>query len=207
MNDQHFQTNREENGLVWFSAPRLNANGGAVHGFSSRLGGVSRGYLTSLNLGTSRGDQIEHVRENFRRYGEAVGFDSTKTVFSQQVHRDDVRVVTEGDCGKGLYRERDYDSADGLVTNCPGVPLAIFSADCIPILFHDSVQRVVAACHAGWRGTAAGIVGKTVQVMTQTFGCQPKDIRMAIGPGISRCCFETHEDVPHAMWAVLGQAG
>ena len=171
MNDQHFQTNREENGLVWFSAPRLNANGGAVHGFSSRLGGVSRGYLTSLNLGTSRGDQIEHVRENFRRYGEAVGF----------------------------------DSADGLVTNCPGVPLAIFSADCIPILLHDSVQRVVAACHAGWRGTAAGIVGKTVQVMTQTFGCQPKDIRMAIGPGISRCCFETHEDVPHAMWAVLGK--
>ena len=203
MNDQHFQTNREENGLVWFSAPRLNANGGAVHGFSSRLGGVSRGYLTSLNLGTSRGDQIEHVRENFRRYGEAVGFDSTKTVFSHQVHRDDVRVVTEGDCGKGLYRERDYDSADGLVTNCPGVPLAIFSADCIPILFHDSVQRVVAACHAGWRGTAAGIVGKTVQVMTQTFGCQPKDIRMAIGPGISRCCFETHEDVPNAMTAAM----
>ena len=93
MNDQHFQTNREENGLVWFSAPRLNADGGAVHGFSSRLGGVSRGYLTSLNLGTSRGDQMEHVRENWRRYGEAVGFDSTKTVFSQQVHRDDVRVV------------------------------------------------------------------------------------------------------------------
>ena len=87
MNDQHFQTNREENGLVWFSAPRLNANGGAVHGFSSRLGGVSRGYLTSLNLGTSRGDQIEHVRENFRRYGEAVGFDSTKTVFSDVYKR------------------------------------------------------------------------------------------------------------------------
>ncbi len=205
MNDLHFQTNREENGLVWFSAPRLNADGGAVHGFFSRLGGVSRGYLTSLNLGTSRGDQMEHVRENWRRCGEAVGFDSTKTVFSQQVHRDDVRVVTEADCGKGLYRERDYDSADGLVTNCPGIPLAIFSADCIPVLFHDPVNRVVAACHAGWRGTAVGIVGKTVQVMTQQFGCRTENIRMAIGPGISRCCFETHDDVPHAMWAVLGK--
>ena len=164
MNDLHFQTNREENGLVWFSAPRLNADGGAVHGFSSRLGGVSRGYLTSLNLGTSRGDQMEHVRENWRRCGEAVGFDSTKTVFSQQVHRDDVRVVTEADCGKGLYRERDYDSADGLVTNCPGIPLAIFSADCIPVLFHDPVNRVVAACHAGWRGTAVGIVLSLIHI-------------------------------------------
>ena len=194
MNDQHFQTNREENGLVWFSAPRLNANGGAVHGFSSRLGGVSRGYLTSLNLGTSRGDQIEHVRENFRRYGEAVGFDSTKTVFSQQVHRDDVRVVTEGDCGKGLYRERDYDSADGLVTNCPGVPLAIFSADCIPVLLLDPVRRCAAAVHAGWRGTALGIAARAALRMREDYGCRPEHIRAAIGPGISPCCFLTRDD-------------
>lgn len=204
MNDQHFQAHREENGLLWFSAQRLNANGGAVHGFSSRLGGVSRGYLTSLNLGTARGDRIENVRENFQRYGEAVGFDSARTVFSKQVHRDDIRVVTEADCGKGLYQERDYDSADGLVTNCPNVPLAVFSADCIPVLFHDPVKRVVGACHAGWRGTAAGIVGKMIHLMTQEYGCQPEHIHMAVGPGISRCCFETHEDVPQAMWAVLG---
>ena len=173
MNDLHFQTNREENGLVWFSAPRLNADGGAVRGFSSRLGGVSRGYLTSLNLGTSRGDQMEHVREELAGCErEAVGFDSTKTVFSQQVHRDDVRVVTEADCGKGLYRERDYDSADGLVTNCPGIPLAIFSADCIPVLFHDPVNRVVAACQPSWRGHCRELVGKMVRKVTQQFGCR-----------------------------------
>lgn len=204
MNSCHFREQREENGLVWFSADQFNS-GGAVHGFSSRLGGVSRGCLASLNLGTARGDEIENVRENFRRFGDAVGFDSTRTVFSQQVHRDDIRIVTEEDCGKGLYRERDYDSADGLLTDRPGVPLAIFSADCIPILFHDPVQKVVGGCHAGWRGTAVGITGKMVHKMEEQYGCQPEHIRIAIGPGISRCCFETHDDVPQAMWAVLGE--
>lgn len=201
----HFQKHREENGVVWFSSHRLNAGSGAVHGFSSRLGGTSKGYLSSLNLGTARGDSMENVRENFRRFGVAVGFDSKKTVFSRQVHRDDIRLVTAKDCGKGLYRERDYDSADGLITDCPGIPLAVFSADCIPILFHDPVRRAVGACHAGWRGTAMGIAGKIVRLMQKEYGCRPEHIRMAIGPGISRCCFETHEDVPQAMWAALGK--
>ena len=151
----HLREHWAENGLLWLSASQLNA-GGAVHGFSTRLGGVSRGCLASLNLGTGRGDEIANVRENFRRFGDAVGFDSRKTVFSKQVHRDEIRVVTAEDCGKGLYREREYE-ADGLITNVPGVPLAVFSADCIPILLHDPVCRAVAGCHAGWRGTAMGI--------------------------------------------------
>ena len=135
-----------------------------------------------------------------------MGFDSTKTVFSQQVHRDDVRVVTEADCGKGLYRERDYDSADGLVTNCPGIPLAIFSADCIPVLFHDPVtpgRRRLSRWLAGHCRGHRGEDGAGDDASSSVAG--PENIRMAIGPGISRCCFETHDDVPHAMWAVLGK--
>lgn len=199
----HLREHWAENGLLWLSASQLNA-GGAVHGFSTRLGGVSRGCLASLNLGTGRGDEIANVRENFRRFGDAVGFDSRKTVFSKQVHRDDIRVVTAKDCGKGLYREREYE-ADGLITNVPGVPLAVFSADCIPILLHDPVCRAVAGCHAGWRGTAMGIARKTVEEMIRQYGCCPRDIRAVIGPGISRCCFETHIDVPEAMWLAFGQ--
>ena len=197
-----FRENRGKHGLLWLSVPELNAEG-AVHGFSTRLGGVSRGYMSSLNLGTTRGDLPENVRENFARFGEAVGFDSARTVFSQQVHRDDIRVVTEADCGKGLLRERDYE-ADGLVTDVPRVPLAVFSADCIPILLHDPVRRVAGACHAGWRGTALGIVRKMVLKMAACYGSRPRDIRAAIGPGISRCCFETHSDVPEAMLLAVG---
>ena len=79
-------------------------------------------------------------------------------------------MVTEADCGKGLYRERDYDSADGLVTNCPGIPLAIFSADCIPVLLYDPVGRAIAAVHSGWRGTSLGIAPKAVAKMTALYG-------------------------------------
>ncbi len=198
----HLQEHQEENGLLWLSAYELNS-GGAVHGFSTRLGGVSHGCLASLNLGTGRGDDIENVRENFRRFGVAVGFDSKKTVFSKQVHRDDIRMVTAKDCGKGLYREREYE-ADGLITDVPGVTLAVFSADCIPILLHDPIRHVVAGCHAGWRGTVMDIVGKTVRTMVRQYGCRAENICGAIGPGISRCCFETHADVPEALEAVLG---
>ena len=92
---------------------------------------------------------------------------------------------------------------DGLVTDIPGVSLVVFGADCLPVLFYDPVRRVVAAAHAGWRGTAAGIVERAVEKMA-FYGSRPEDILAAIGPGISRCCFETHEDVPNAMTSALG---
>lgn len=178
----HLREHWPENGLLWLSASQLKRRRGGYMDFPPGLGGVSRGCLASLNLGTGRGDEIANVRENFRRFGDAVGFDSRKTVFSKQVHRDEIRVVTAEDCGKGLYREREYE-ADGLITNVPGVPLAVFSADCIPILLHDPVCRAVAGCHAGWRGTAMGIARKTVEEMIRQYGCCPRDIRAVIGTG------------------------
>lgn len=184
----------------------LQANGftdkNAVHAFSTRQGGVSRDHLSSLNLGIGRGDELENVRENYRRWCSAIGADDKNMVFSKQVHLDNVRVCTAADAGKGLDRERDYE-ADGLITDVPGLALVIFSADCIPILLYDPVRKVVGGCHAGWRGTAQGIAGKTVRRMQEVYGCDPADIRCAIGAGISRCCFETHADVPTAMRAVL----
>lgn len=177
---------------------------GAAHAFSTRQGGVSQGHLSSLNLGIGRGDDLDNVRENYRRWCGAVGADDQNMVFSKQVHLDHVRVCTTADAGKGLDRERDYE-ADGLITDVPGLALVIFSADCVPILFYDPVRRVVGGCHAGWRGTAQGIAGKTVRKMVEVYGCDPADMRCAIGPSISRCCFETHADVPTAMRQALGQ--
>ena len=186
-------------GVTFYRAEGL----GTVHGFSTRLGGVSALPFDTLNLGLSQGDDPACVRENFRRFCAAVGADVDRMVVTHQVHQDDVRIATSADAGKGLDRERDYD-VDGLITNERGLPLVIHSADCIPVLLHDPVKQVIGACHAGWRGTALGIAAKTVREMQRIFGCDPADIRAAIGPAIGQCCFETDGDVPAALHAALG---
>ena len=174
------------------------------HGFTGRAGGVSEGYLSSLNLGMHRGDDPDNVAKNYRIVGDALGFDPKKLVFANQIHSDIVRAVTDSDC-VGSLSHRDYPECDGLVTNTPGVALAVFTADCTPILYYDPVTGAVGAAHAGWRGTAAGIAAKVVEKMVSAFGCNPSDIRAAIGPNIGACCFETHSDVPEAMLAALGE--
>jgi hypothetical protein len=199
-----FQHHITPNHLDWLAAEGLTDEG-ACHGFSTRMGGVSPAPWDSLNVGTGRGDDLERVRENARRFCAAVGVDHwQRLVYSHQVHLDTVRCCTMADAGKGLFCERDYE-ADGLMTDVPGLPLMIFSADCIPVLLYDPVRRVVAACHAGWRGTAMGIAAKTVSRMAEVYGCQRQHIRCAIGPGISKCCFETDADVPSAMEQALGR--
>ena len=178
---------------------------GVPHCFSTRLGGVSTGSLSSLNLGAHRGDSMENVRENYRILGEAVGFDPDFLVLNHQVHSDIVRVVGSNHC-LGLDHQA-YPDADGLITNEPGVALAAFTADCTPVLLWDPVTGAVGAVHAGWRGTVADIAGKTVRAMCEQFGCKAENIRAAIGPNIGACCFETDGDVPQAVRAVLGPAG
>ena len=174
------------------------------HCFTTRFGGVSEGYLASLNLGIHRGDEPENVRKNYEILGEALGFDIEDLVFTRQTHTNIVRVVDDSNCGEGL--ERDViPECDALVTNTPGVVLAAFTADCTPILFHDPVTGAVGAVHAGWRGTVADIAGNAVRAMGESFGARPEDIRAAIGPNIGVCCFETHRDVPDAVRAVLGE--
>ena len=183
----------------------LTAEGIAVpHCFTTRFGGVSEGYLASLNLGIHRGDEPENVRKNYEILGEALGFDIEDLVFTRQTHTNIVRVVDGSNCGEGL--ERDVvPECDALVTNTPGVVLAAFTADCTPILLHDPVTGAVGVVHAGWRGTVADIAGNAVRAMAESFGSRPEDIRAAIGPNIGVCCFETHRDVPDAVRAVLGE--
>ena len=166
------------------------------------MGGVSQGHLASLNLGMHRGDSPENVQENYRRLAQALGFDLSKLVLTWQIHSDVVRPVTAADAN-GIDH-RAYPECDALITNDPGTALFVFTADCTPILFHDPVTGAVGAAHAGWRGTAAGIAAKTVEAMVTAYGCQPKNIRAAIGPNIGQCCFETDQDVPDAILATLG---
>ncbi len=175
----------------------------APHCFTTRLGGVSTGVLSSMNIGVHRGDAPECVAENYRILGEALGFSIEKLVLTRQTHSDIVRPVTMEDAGKGLVHHA-YPECDALITNTPGVGLVVFTADCTPILLHDPITGAVGAVHAGWRGTALGLVYKTVASMAENFGCQPESIRAAIGPNIAQCCFRTDADVPNAMIEALG---
>lgn len=177
--------------------------GDVVHCFSTRRGGVSTGHLSSLNLGVHRGDDWNNVYENYRRLGAAVGFAPEQTVFTHQTHTDAVARVGAADRGWGLFREVEPER-DGIYTDEPGIALVCFAADCTPILLHDPVHRVIAAVHAGWRGTALGIAARCVEALTRDFGTDPGDLQAAIGPCIGSCCFETDRDVPEAMLASLG---
>ena len=174
------------------------------HGFTTRLGGVSEGILSSLNIGIHRSDRWANVLENYKILGNALGFDAKNLVLSHQTHTDTVMRVGKAQAGSGLFGP-ELPECDGLITNEPGVALAVFTADCTPILLHDPVTGAVGAVHAGWRGTAASIAGKAVAAMAREFGSRPENIRAAIGPNIGVCCFETDKDVPEAMVAAFGE--
>lgn len=192
----------KKDGVVFTRSQVMAESDQVVHGFSTRIGGVSTGIYESLNLGSTRGDDPALVAENYRRFLSALGCSTQTIALANQVHGEEVRPITTADVQLHPTITQPYE-ADGLVTDLPGVSLVVFGADCLTVLFHDPVRRVIAACHAGWRGTALGIVDRTIEKMA-FYGSKPEDIRVALGPAISQCCFETHVDVPNAMTAALG---
>ena len=175
--------------------PMFEETGSVRHGFSTRLGGVSEGYFSSLNLSFDRGDKKEAVMENFRRIARTLGVQCEDMVLSRQTHTTNVRVVTEEDKGKGITRERDYTDVDGLVTDVPGICLVTSFADCVPLYFFDPVRKAIGLAHSGWRGTVGKIGKKTVELMSEKFGSDPADILAAVGPSVCMYCYEVSSDV------------
>ncbi|MGI5976237.1 MAG: peptidoglycan editing factor PgeF [Candidatus Limivicinus sp.] len=173
----------------------------ARHAFTTRYGGVSRGNLSSLNLGATRGDEPEAVRENYRRVAALMGAGPDDCVVTNQVHGNVVKIAGPEDrhvcMGDVPYR------ADGLVTNVPGLPLMCFVADCVPALLCDAENGVIAAVHCGWKGSVADILGEAVKKM-RSLGAETEHICAAMGAAIGRCCFETDDDVPEAVAKYLG---
>lgn len=189
-------TEHNQNGVVYLTAPHITAR----HAFTTRFGGVSGGIWSSLNLGENRGDDPAHVMENYRRVKEATGIPTDHMAFTRQVHGKTVRIVSEADVHT-LMTPVPYD-ADGLVTNLPGLAITCFIADCVPLLLHDPVHRVVGAIHCGWRSTVQDIMAEAVAQM-RTLGTDPADLRAAVGASIGACCFETGPEVPEAVYALL----
>lgn len=164
---------------------------GIINGFTRRTGGASRGKIEGFNFGFRVGDDPESVRQNYRQLAEDLGVDASRIVCARQQHTDNIRIVTESDCGKGTTEaDSDIMDIDGLITNIPRIPLVVFTADCVPLLLCDPRTGVVAATHAGWRGSVKKIGKKTIELMQAEFSCEPSDIIAAIGPSIGPCCFE-----------------
>lgn len=165
------------------------------HGYSTRLGGVSEGVFSSLNLGFRRGDSDENVQENYRRICGSIGIPLESLVFTDQVHGTELKRVTVSDRGKGILKERDYAGVDGLLTNEALVALVVFGADCVPVFFVAPEAHAIGVAHAGWRGTLEGVSVKMVQRLSEEFGSKASDLRIVIGPSICKDCYEVSEDV------------
>ena len=196
----------EKNKVPYITFPKLQRyEQDIVHGFSTRLGGVSTKHWSTMNLSFSRGDDQKTVMENHRLFADAVGYNKEKLVFSDQVHLTKIYKVTSQDAGKGIIKESDIKGIDGLVTNEPGIPLITFYADCVPLFFYDPVKKVVGMAHSGWRGTVGKIGAEMIRFMEKEYDSQPKDIVCAIAPSICQKCYEVSEDVAVQFLEVFGK--
>ena len=153
---------------------------------STRHGGISPAPFHSLNLSVHTQDAPENTTENRRRLWQALGFGEEQVATSYQIHGNEVLKVT---------KPGSYQGYDALITRQSGIALAVTVADCTPILIYDHVQKVIAAIHAGWRGTVGEIVRKSVQTMHEEFGTNPADCRAYVGTCIDECSFEVGDEV------------
>nr|WP_317360621.1 peptidoglycan editing factor PgeF [uncultured Blautia sp.] len=191
---QHMKIN-ENKGVTYLTYPAFEKFPEFYHGFSTRLGGVSKGIYSSMNLSFTRGDEEEAVLENYRRIADAIGFSMEGIVCSDQTHTVHIRQVTEADKGKGVLQKKDYTDIDGLITNVPGITLTTFYADCVPLFFLDPVNKAAGLAHSGWRGTVGRMGEKMVKAMKDAFGSEPENLYAGIGPSICQDCYEVSADV------------
>ncbi len=184
----------------YLTFPLIEETGAVRHLFSTRLGGVSDGIFASMNLSYTRGDEKAAVDENYRRIAGLLGCEPEDIVCSDQTHTTNIRVVEEKDKGKGIIRPKDYTDIDGLITNVPGIVLATFYADCVPLFFIDTEKKAVGLSHSGWRGTVGRMGQCTIEAMQKAYGTRPEDVVAAIGPSICQDCYEVSEDVADAFY-------
>jgi len=166
--------------------PALAAQPGIRHGFFTRNGGASSGFYDSLNCAYGTGDDTAHVAENLRRITETLGTAPHNLCKPHQIHSAIVATATEG------WPRESAPEADAVVTNIPGLALGITTADCLPILFADTENRVIACAHAGWKGALGGVIEATVAAMTG-LGAKLPAIHATIGPAIAQGSYEVDD--------------
>ena len=187
--------------------PLLEQTGIIEHCFTTRLGGVSEGVCTSLNLSFSRGDEPAAVMENYRRVAEVFAKTVDDFVCTDQTHTTTVIRVGKAEKGYGVTKEKPYTDVDGLITNESGVILSTFYADCVPLYFVDPVHKAIGLSHSGWRGTVGRMGQKTLEAMAEAFGTKPEDVYAAVGPSICQDCYEISEDVAEHFYEEFNNHG
>jgi YfiH family protein len=188
------KTTKEE--ITCCQSEKISSFSGVEHFFSTRVGGVSKGVFCSLNFGTHHGE-TENMLANLALLKNTHLHAEARFIIPKQTHNDVVVVVEHSNLTDS------FENTDALITNLPNVVLCIKTADCVPILLFDPIKKVVGAVHSGWRGTAQNILGKTVGMMVQTYGCNPAAIVAAIGPCISQQNYEVGSEVADAIRPLL----
>lgn len=186
--------------MLHFTFPVLDKFNNLIHATSTRLGGVSKGPYSWLNLSFQVGDDPRSVVRNREIFCRRLGLSLDSIVTGKQVHGSNIKIVCNEDKGKGSYNwEGSFSCTDGLVTNAPGVSLLVLVADCAGIVFFDPMHRIIALSHAGWRGTVKGIIPKTVKIMHDEFNSCPEDLITCVSPSIGPCCYRIGNDVLHQL--------
>lgn len=176
-------------GVPLLTYPLLEKTEFVTHGFTTRMGGVSEGYCSTMNISTTRGDDPKAIEENQRRLARALGVRVEDFTYTHQTHTTNVAVVREEDRGKRFME------TDGMVTDVPGICLVTFYADCVPLYFVDPVHRAIGLSHSGWRGTVKRMGQVTLERMKEAYGTKPEDVFAVIGPSICQDCYEVSGDV------------
>lgn len=158
-----------------------------THAFCTRRGGASKEDYKSLNMSFNEGDEEFRVLQNWSKLAQAFAIPIEQFLVLNQVHGDNILVVKPHGSYFSSRNELNYDA---VVTNRPGLAICIKTADCVPVFIADKAKKVIAAVHAGWRGTALGISAKVIRLMRNQYGSLPHDILAAVGPSIGPCCYE-----------------
>lgn len=179
-----------------------------VSGFSTRKEGVSQAPYAGLNCGLHVGDNVEAVIENRKKIAQFAGFPFHTWTCAEQVHGNQVKIVTKEEMGSGRTSHEDtFKGIDGLLTDKKGVFLASFYADCVPVFFYAPKKNVIGIAHAGWKGTTSRIVEQMLHTLEKNWGVLPQDVFAAIGPSIHECCYEVNQVVMDKVYEVLGKDG
>lgn len=191
-----------ENEVGILTFPDFSGYKELVHGFSTRIGGISQNEFAAMNLGFNRGDLQENVEENYRLFAQALEIDENSMVAGDQDHHINIRAVGKKQHGVGIWKKKDLKSVDGLCTNEKGTALIIYCADCVPLYFYDKNNSAIGLAHAGWKGTAAGMAKEMVERMWAEYGTKPEEVLAAIGPSISKKAFEVDAPVAKVFMAL-----
>lgn len=184
-----------KNELTYLSFKRWHQDSQLIHCFTTRFGGVSKGELSSLNLGFNRGDTQDNVVQNYKNICEVLQIPFESLVLSKQVHETHIIKVTSEDKGNGVSYTNKWDSMDGMYTTEKELTLVTHYADCVPLFFYAPKYAIIGMAHAGWRGTVNEIAKRFIEIWVNTERIPIESIEVAIGPSIGSCCFETDKEV------------